>query len=126
MKKIHISSYHAASNARIEKKFGAHSNLLNTSATPDEDWVRILPFIELTFRSSLVKGLGISPYEIHHSGYSMVLPIDMMMLQKFDEEHHSPPEYIVKIKNNINQLNYITLQNKKENQLVIKKLITKK
>jgi len=51
----------------------------------------------------------------------MGLPIDVMMLKKFDEEHHSPPEYIVKMRNNLDRLNYITLQNQKEYQLVIKK-----
>jgi len=50
----------------------------------------------------------------------MGLPIDMKMLKKFDEEHHSPPEYIVKMRDNIDRLNYITLQNKRENQLVMK------
>jgi len=35
----------------------------------------------------------------------MGLPIDIMRLKKFDEEHHSPPEYIVKIRDNIDKLN---------------------
>jgi len=33
------------------------------------------------------------------------MTIDMMMLKKFDEKHHSPPEYIVKMRNNIDRLN---------------------
>jgi len=80
----------------------------------------MLPFIELAFRSSPIKGLGLSPYKLRRNGYAMGLPIDMMMLKKFDEENHSPPEYIVKMRNNIDRLNYITLQNKRENQLVMK------
>jgi len=44
----------------------------------------------------------------------------MLLLKKFEEENHSPPEYIVNMRNDIDQLNYITLQNKKENQLVMK------
>jgi len=82
IKKIHISSYHAASNARIVRFHGALSNSLKTSVT--QDWVQMLLFIELAFRSSPVRGLGISPYEICHSGYSVALPIDMTMLKKFD------------------------------------------
>jgi len=52
-------------------------------------------------------GLGLSAYEICQSGYSMALPVDMRLLKKFDEEHHSPPEYIVEMRNNIDRLNYI-------------------
>jgi len=44
----------------------------------------------------------------------------MMMLKKFDEEHHSLPEYIANMRNNIDRLNFITLQNKRENQLLMK------
>jgi len=80
----------------------------------------MLPFIELAFRSSPIQGLGLSPHELRHNGYATGLPIDMIMMKKFDEEHHFPPEYIVKIRNNIDRLNYIMLQNKKENQLVMK------
>jgi len=83
--------------------------------TQDKDWVKMLPFTELTFCSSPVRGLGISPYVIRQAGYSMGLPIDMMMLKKFDEEHHSPPEYIVKIRNNIDRLNYIICHNNIQN-----------
>jgi len=70
----------------------------------------MLPFIEIAFRSSQVRGLGISPYEIRHSGYSMALPIH---LKKFNEERHSPPEYTTKLRNNIDRLNYVILTNKK-------------
>jgi len=64
--------------------------------------------------------MRLSPYELRHNGYAMGLPIDMMMLKKFDDKNHSPPEYIVKMRNNIDPLNYTTLQNKRENQLVMK------
>jgi len=126
MKKIHISSYPTASNARYERFHGTLCNSLETAVTQDKDWVQMLPFIELAFPRSSVRGLGISPYEIRHSGYSMALPIDTIMLKKFDEKHLSSPEYIVKIRNNIDRLNYIILQNKKENHLVIKKTYDRK
>jgi len=86
----------------------------------------MLPFIELAFHSSPIKGMGLSPYELRHNRYAMGLPIDMMMLKKFDEDNHSPTEYIVKMRNNIDRLNYITLQNKRENQLVMKKTFDRK
>jgi len=89
MTKIHISSYSAASNARIEGFHGALSNALKASVTADKECVKMLPLIELSFRSSPVGGLGISPYEIRSGGFSMALPIDMMMLKKFDQEHHT-------------------------------------
>jgi len=74
MKKIHISTYSTASNARIEIFHRALSNSLKTSVTVDKDWVKMLPFIELAFRSSLVRGLGISSYEIRHVGTPWLCP----------------------------------------------------
>jgi len=56
----------------------------------------------------------------------MGLPIDMMMLKRFDEEHQSPPEYIKDLRNSIDRLEYITLPNKRENQLVMKQTYDKK
>jgi len=50
----------------------------------------------------------------------MAMPIDMMMLKNFDEEHHLPPEYIVDMRNNIDRLNYIVRKNKLENRAVMK------
>jgi len=120
IKKIHIASYNPASNAKIERLHQSLGNALKASVTHDHDWVEMLLFIELSFRSSPIKSMGLSPYELRHNGYAMGLPIDMMMLQKFNEEHHSPPEYIVKMRNNIDRLNYITFQNKRKNQLVMK------
>jgi len=120
IKKIHVASYHSASNGKIERFHSSLENSLKASVTNDRDWVEMLPFIELAFRSSPIVGMGLSLYELRHNGYSMGLPIDMMMLKKCDEEHHSSPEYIVKMRNNIDWLNYITLQNKGENQLVMK------
>jgi len=120
IKKIHIASYHSASNGKIERFYLSLANTLKASVTQDRDWVEMLTFIELAFRSSPIKGIGLSPYKLKHNGYAMGLPIDMMMHKKFDEENHSPPEYIVKMRNNIDRLNYITLQNNKENQLVMK------
>jgi len=114
MKKINISSYSAALNARIEHFHSSLSNSLKTSVTVDKDLVKMLAFVELAFRSSPVKGLQISLYEICHSGYYMAWPIDMMMmLKKFDEEHHYPPEYVTKLRNNIDRLKFITLKTKK-------------
>jgi len=43
-----------------------------------------------------------------------------MMLRKFDEDHYSPPEFIVEMRNNIDRLNYIVRKNKLENQAVMK------
>jgi len=56
----------------------------------------------------------------------MGLPIDMMMLKNFDQEHHSPPEYISNLRNNTDHLNYISLQNKRENQLRMKETYDRK
>jgi len=50
----------------------------------------------------------------------MAMPVDMMMLKKFEEEHYSAPEYIVKMRNNIDRLNYIVRKNKLTNQAVKK------
>jgi len=121
MKNIHISSKSAASNVCLERFHGSLSNALKVSVTAEKDCVRMLPFTELSFRSSPVRGLRISLCEIRNAKYSMALSIYMMMLNKFDEEHHSPPEYIMNLRNNIDRLNYITLQNKNENQILMKK-----
>jgi len=122
IKKNHIASYHSASNGKIERFHSSQDNSLKASVTHNRDWVEMLPFIELAFRSSPIKEMGLSPYKLRHNGYAMGLPIDMMMLKKFDEENHYPPEYIVKMRKNIDRLNYITLQNKRKNQLVIKEI----
>jgi len=49
----------------------------------------------------------------------MAMPVDMMMLKKFDEEPYSPPDYIVEMRNNVDRLNYIVRKNKLENQAVM-------
>jgi len=54
------------------------------------------------------------------SGYSMAMPVDMMLLKKFDEEHQSPPEFIVEMRDSIDRLHYIVRKNKLENQAVMK------
>jgi len=109
-----MSSDHAASNSSIERFHSSLSKSLKTSVTQNKDWIKMLPFVELAFPSSPVKGLGVSSYEIRQSGYPMGLPIDIIMLKKFDEAHHSPPRYIVQMRSNIDRLNYITLQKKKK------------
>jgi len=50
----------------------------------------------------------------------MAMPVDMMLLKKFDEEHQSPPEFIVEMRDSIDRLNYIVRKNKLENQAVMK------
>jgi len=60
IKKIHIASYHATSNSRIERFHYSLANSLKTSVTPDRDWVLMLLFIELAFRSTPVRGLRLS------------------------------------------------------------------
>jgi len=50
----------------------------------------------------------------------MAMPIDMMMIRKFDEDHYSPPDFIVEMRNKIDRLNYIVHKNKLENQAVMK------
>jgi len=87
IKKIHISSYSAASNSGVERLHGTLSNTLKASVTNDKDWVTMIPYIEYAFRSSPIRGIGLSAYEIRQSGYSMAMPIDMMMLKNFDQEH---------------------------------------
>jgi len=120
IKKIHLSSYSAASNSRVERFHGALSNSLKATVTNERDWVTMIPYIEYAFRSSPIRGIGLSPYEIPNSGYSMAMPIDMMMLKKFDEDHYSTPEFIVEMRNNIDRLNYIVRKNNLENQAVMK------
>jgi len=96
----------------VERFHGALSNTLKASVTNEKDWVTMIPYIEYAFQSSPIRGIRLSPYEIRNSGYSMAMPIDIMMLKKFDEEHYSPPEYIVDMRNNIDRLNYIVRKNK--------------
>jgi len=50
----------------------------------------------------------------------MAMPIDMMLLKKFDEEHYSPPENIVEMRDNIDRLYYIVRKNELKNQAVMK------
>jgi len=69
IKKIHISSYHAASNFRIERFEFIYFQLTKDISDTRQRLVKILPFIELAFRSSPVRGLGVSPFEIRQSGY---------------------------------------------------------
>jgi len=116
MKKIHISSYSAESNSRIERFHRSLSNALKTSVPVDKNWIWMLLFNEYSFRCSPVRGLEITPYEIRSRGYSMGynLHINMMMLKNFDQEHHSPPEYITDLRNNIDRLNFIIMQNKRK------------
>jgi len=104
----------------VEKFHGALSNTLKVSVTNDTHWVTMIPYVECAIRSSPIRGLGLSPYKIRQSGYSMGMPINLMMLKNFDEEYNSPPEYIVNMKNNIDRLNYIVRKNKLENQAVMK------
>jgi len=56
----------------------------------------------------------------------MAMPIDVMGLKNFDQEHYSSPEYIVEMRHNIDRLNYIVRKNKLENQAVMKKRMTVK
>jgi len=46
IKKIHITSYSAASKYRIERFHGAFSNSLKAAVTNDRDWVQIISYIE--------------------------------------------------------------------------------
>jgi len=126
IKKIHISSYSAASISRVERFHGALSNTFKATVTNEWDWVTMIPYIEYAFRSSRIRGISLLPYEIRNSGYSMAMPVDMMMLKKFDEEHYSPSEFIVEMRNNIDRLNYIVRKNKLENQAVMKELYDRK
>jgi len=68
IQKIHVAAYHAASNGKIERFQYSIANSLKASVTQDRDWVEMLPFIELTFHSSPIKGMGLSPYELRHNG----------------------------------------------------------
>jgi len=61
IKKIHVSSYSAASNSRVERFHGALSNTLKASVTSEKDWVSMIPYIEYAFRSSPIRGIGLSP-----------------------------------------------------------------
>jgi len=126
IKKIHISSYSASFNSRVERFHGALSNSLKATVTNERDWVTMIFYIKYAFRSSPICGIGLSPYEIRNSGYSMAMPIDMMMLKKFDEEHYSPLEFILKMRDNIDRLNYIVRKNKLENQAVMKEMYDSK
>jgi len=56
----------------------------------------------------------------------MAMPLNVMMLKNFDQEHYLPPEYIVHMRNNIDRLNYIVRKNKLENEAVMKKMYNSK
>jgi len=105
----------------MERFHGALSNSLKATVTNERDWVAIIPYIEYAFRCSPIRGIGLSPYKICNSGYSMAMPIDMMMLKKFYKEHYSLPEFIVEMRNNMDRLNYIVRKNRLENRAVMKK-----
>jgi len=74
----------------------------------------MLPFIEISFRSSPIRGLGLSPFDLIRGGKSMYLPIDMMTLKKFDEENQNPQDDIKELRNNIDIISYITFMKKKK------------
>jgi len=118
--KIHISSYSAASSSRVKRFHGALFNTLKASVTNEKDWITMIPYIEYAFRSSPIRGIRLSPYEIKMAGCSKAMPIDMMGLKNFDQEHYFSLEYVVEMRSNIDLLNYIVQKNKLENQAVMK------
>jgi len=46
IQKIHIASYHSASNGKNERLYSSLANSLKVSVTHNRDWVEMLPFIE--------------------------------------------------------------------------------
>lgn len=124
--KIRTSSYSAASNARVERMHSTLGNALRTSITNEKSWVDMLPFIEISLRSSPIRTLGLSPFELVHFGRAMCLPVDLIFLQKFDNENPDIPEYIREVRSNIDKLNEITMENKKLNQILMKEAYDKK
>jgi len=64
----------------------------------------MLPYVKMAYRNTPVRHLGLSAYQLRHAGGFMHLPIDRMMLKRFDEEHPNPHEYIKNMRYHIEML----------------------
>jgi len=65
----------------------------------------------MALRSSPIKGIGVSAFEIISSGYRMALPVDMAKLTTFDEEHQTPQDVIKEMRTNLDLMNKIIQTN---------------
>jgi len=75
VKRLYTSSYHPRSNARAEAFNKVILNSIRTGTEGYQEWPRLLPVIGHAHRTSVIKHLGISPFQVCF-GIKPNLPVD--------------------------------------------------
>jgi RNA:NAD 2'-phosphotransferase (TPT1/KptA family) len=114
--KIRTTPYRPESNSKIERMHRTLGNALRTTCVENRKWADKLPFIEMAFRATPIKGLGLSPFEQIHGGRRMLLPIDMQILERVKPENLDRGEYIQELRKSIDLIQKITTENIQQNQ----------
>jgi len=80
VKQVYTSSRHPQTNSRAESFSNNILNSLRTSCNSVSDWPRMLSAIGHSFRTSVAKPLGISPYEVVF-GQAPMLALDHLLFE---------------------------------------------
>ena len=98
--KTRTTPYHPSSDGLVERENATIGQLLNAMVKDYADWDIMLPFVMMSYRSSVHESTCETPNMVM-TGRQINLPLDVMTQENSELRHEHTPEYVQKLEEDL-------------------------